>query len=141
MHETTAIGQLIKLLNRDLAPRRAVNWDYRIGALSKPFDRRYVFYVILHFFFSLLSLFSSRFSLLASLFSLLTSLASLFSLLLASLFFFSLLLLCMAIATREWRGRRFSPRGSPHEPDRPSSAGPRFRFFFCFLYSRPGVLG
>ena len=31
MHEATAIGQLAKALNRDLAPRRAVHWSTKSG--------------------------------------------------------------------------------------------------------------
>ena len=106
MHETTASGQLTKLLSRDQAPRRAVNWAHRIGTLSKPFDRRYVFF---------------------------SSLASLLS---CSSSFFSLLLLCMAITTREWRRRRFSPRGFPYEFDWPSLRGSWFCFFFRFYSIR-----
>ena len=70
MDETTAIGQLTKLRNRDLAPWRAVNKAYQIGTLSKPFDRQHVFFPC------------SRFSLLPT-----PSAFSHFSLLLAVRFF------------------------------------------------------
>ena len=111
MHETTAIGQLTKLQNRDLAPRRPVNWAYRIGTLSKPFDQRYVFF---------------------------SSLASL----IYSSSYFSLLLLSMAIATREWRRRRFFPRGFSLRVRLDKFRRIMVLFLLSFLlHSRPGVLG
>ena len=166
IHETPAIGQFAELLNRDLATRRAVYWVYRIETPPKPFDRRYLlassrFLLLLApRFFSLLA--SSRSSLL------LVSPSSRFSLLLAPRFFsfllllaprfFSLLassrsslllaprffslLLCMAIATREWRRRRFSPRGFSLRVRLAKFRWITVLFLLSFLLcSRPGVLG
>ena len=140
IHKTPPIGQLAKLLNRDLAPRRAISWVYRIETPSKPFDRRYLlsssccFFLLLLAprFFSLLD--SSRSSLLPA------SPSSRFSLLLASRFFS--LLLCMAIATREWRRRRFSPRGFSLRVRLAKFRWIMVSFLFSFLLCpRPGVLG
>ena len=149
VHETPAIGQLAKLLNRDLAPRRAVYWVYRIETPRKPFDRCYLLASCLFFllllaprFFLLLA--SSRPSLLLAsrFFSPLAS--SRFSLLLAPRFFSlhasshpSLLLASRFFSI--WQSRPgdggvvgFPHEGFPYESDWPSLGGSRFCFSFRF---------
>ena len=142
-----------KLLSRDLAPRRAVDWVYRIETPPKPFDRRDLLASRFSLLASRFSLLASRFSLLASSRSslplvspssrsslLLPSPSSRFSLLLASHFFS--LHLCMAISTREWRRRRFSPRGFSLRVRLAKFRWIMVSFLFSFLLCpRPGVLG
>ena len=99
-----------KMLNRELAPRRAAYRVHRTGppqsrlvVVTSPHSSLFFSSLLLLLFFSSPSLFAL--SLLVSLFALLSSPFSP----LPSLLLF--LLLCMAIATRGWRHRRFSPRG------------------------------
>ena len=132
-----------KLLSCDLHPRRAVDWVYRIGAPSQPFDRHYVLTPLLA-------------SLLASLFLLLSSrlsshFSSRFSLLLA-LRFLSFLLLHASRFSLLASSRSSLPLVSPSSRFLLLTscffsllASSRFSFlsllasrFFCVLQSRPG---